>query len=87
MRQENMRMKIFLKENGIEATPKYIPDGSLKKTWRLYNSETKWSQGLAEKINSLGFVNYDNRPLTELDGNGGMFQIFVRGHQEFLEVA
>lgn len=83
-RPENKRMQAFLAKNGIDATPKWIPDGSLKRTWRLYNGETKWTPELAEKLNALGFRNYDNAPLHGIDGNGGVFSVFVRGHEEFL---
>ena len=84
MRPENMKMKKWLEENGIEAMPKWIPTGSLKKTWRLYNLGIPWTETLANKLNGLGFTNYDNHPLDKFDGNGGRFSVFVRGHEEFL---
>lgn len=39
MRQENNLMKQFLLQNGIEATPKFIHNGSLKGNWSLYNKD------------------------------------------------
>lgn len=77
-------MKDFLKSNGIDATPKYLPDGSLKRCWRLYNIETKWTQELADRLNALGFTDFDGEPLGPFSGNGGMFSVFVRGHYELL---
>ena len=84
MRPENKRMTAFLKTNGIEARPKWLRAGSLKQTWRLHNSETPWTLDLAAKLNSLGFTDYDGRPLGQFSGNGGYFSVFVRGHEELL---
>lgn len=85
MRQENERMRSFLASNGIICTPKYIETGSMKRTWRLYNRNAKWTPGLAEKLNMLGFTDYNHKPLGEFSGNGGMFSVFVRGHYELLD--
>jgi hypothetical protein len=82
MRIENVRMKKFLKDNGIDCTPKYMWDGSLKGTWRLYNKDQKWTPELTAKLTSLGFVGLTHEPLHEYSGNGGMFSVFVRGHNE-----
>ena len=73
MLPENMRMKRWLESKGIKAIPKWIKAGSLKRTWRLWNYDIKWSQELADKLNSLGFTNHLHKPLGEFDGNGGMF--------------
>jgi hypothetical protein len=85
MRDENARMQQFLRQHGIDARVKYTPVGSMKKTWRLFNANTKWTQELADKLNKLGFVDYNNKPLDEFSGNGGVFSVSVRGHNEFLE--
>jgi hypothetical protein len=81
-------MQEFLRENGIEAIPKYIATGSLKRSWRLYGKDAdghfqKWTPELAKMLNSLGFRGL-NEPLDIYDGNGGLFSVFVRGHNEFL---
>ena len=78
MRPENKQMQIFLKQNGIDAIPKYINKGSLRGTWRLYNYKTKWSITLANKLNNLGFRDFDGKPLARFSGNGGIFQVFIR---------
>ncbi len=78
MLEHNKQMQDFLKANGIEAIPKCIPDGSLKRTWRLYNKKMKWSEELASQLNNLGFVDYAGKPLRRFSGNGGMFSVFVR---------
>uniref|UniRef100_A0A6M3LUX7 Uncharacterized protein n=1 Tax=viral metagenome TaxID=1070528 RepID=A0A6M3LUX7_9ZZZZ len=94
MRPENKRMQEFLRGNGINAVPWYIFKGSMKRTWRLYGKNgkgsdlsnyQKWTPDLAEKLNGLGFRDYDGKPLGLYSGNGGVFCIFVRGHYDFLE--
>lgn len=75
-------MQEFLASHGIKAMPKYLWTGSLKHRWRLYDPETKWTKDLAQKLSSLGFTNFDGMPLREFSGNGGMFSVFVCGHQE-----
>ena len=84
MRIENKRMQEFLLTHGIKAKVKYIPDGSLKHTWRLYDPLQKWNNPLREKLHNLGF-NGLNGPLSEYEGNGGVFSVFVYGHYELLE--
>ena len=84
MKIYNKRMRDFLQMHGINATPKRIFVGSLKKTWRLHNLNTLWTIELANKLNDLGFANYNNKPLDKFDGNGGRFCIFVRGYEELL---
>ena len=83
MGPENKRMQTFLKQNGINAMPKYIATGSLKRTWRLYNLKQSWSMDLADKLTALGF-NGLHGPLGKYSGNGGLFSVFVRGHFELL---
>ncbi len=78
MLSHNKQMQDFLRANGIEAIPKWIDKGSLKRTWRLYNRKIKWSEELAAKLNSLGFVDYDGKSPGKLSGNGGIFSVFVR---------
>jgi hypothetical protein len=82
MRLENKRMQAFLAQAGIKARAMRIHDGSCKQTWRIYNADAKWSQGLADKMNSLGFRWIDSRPLDRNMGNGGIFSVCVRGHDE-----
>lgn len=84
MKAHNQKMKEFLQTNGIEATPKYLTEGSLKGLWRLYNRNIQWTAELANKLNALGFKDIRGRPLSWLSGNGGMFSVFVQGHNEFL---
>jgi hypothetical protein len=83
-RPENVRMQDFLEANGIRAKAKYIPDGSMRGCWRLSDSAASWSMELAAKINALGFTNFDNEPLGQFSGNGSMFCVFVRGHNELI---
>jgi len=84
MRPENKRMQTFLKQNGITATPKYISTGSLRRTWRLFNLKQQWSMELANKLDTLGFKDFDGKALHRFSGNGGFFSVFVRGHYELL---
>ena len=79
-RDENVKMAQFLKSNGIDATPKYIFSGSLAGCWRLYNLKTTWygNKELQQKLTALGFRDFDNKPLSDLSGNGGVFSIFAR---------
>lgn len=81
LRPENKRMREFLLSHGIDAMPMWIKDGSLKNTWRLYNRGIKWSLELAQKLNSLGFSASRREPFGLFDGNGGVFSVFARGHE------
>jgi len=81
MKPENKRMKDFLKDNGITAKATWISTGSLKGNWRLYNPEQKWTRELEKQLTQLGFVGFDNKPLTWVSGNGGMFSVFVKGYE------
>ena len=85
MRPENKRMKAFLERNGIKATPKWLSTGSLKRCWRLYGKGQRWTDSLRLSLHNLGFVDFNNEPLSQYSGNGGMFQVFVRGHEELLQ--
>ena len=80
MRHENEKMRKHLLENGIDCRVKFIWDGSLKGTWRLYNPNTNWHDNtqLWEKLTALGFKDYNNQPFTQFSGNGGVFSIFAR---------
>jgi hypothetical protein len=70
-------MQNFLAENGINVRVKRIDKGSLKHTWRLYNPNLNWSEQLAQKLNNLGFKDFDGKPLGRFSGNGGMLSVFV----------
>ena len=78
-------MQEFLDANGIVAAVKYIPDGSLRGTWRLSNSDLQWTEELAAKLTALGFLGWDGEQLGKFAGNGGVFSVFVRGHNELLQ--
>lgn len=84
MRPENKKMKEFLKQNGIDAMPKYLPNGSLKGCWRLYNLKVKWfdNYNLQNKLTSLGFSDFDGDVLDNYDGSGGLFSVFLRGNKD-----
>ena len=80
---ENKKMQDYLKNNGVKATPKYLRIGSLKGCWRLYDLKTKWygNNELIDKMDSLGFTDFDGKGLTHFSGNGGVFHIFARHHK------
>ena len=82
---ENIRMMEFLAKHGIKCAVKYIWNGSLRGTWRLYGKDQKWTPELIRKLTDLRFKGFDGRELTEYSGNGGTFSVFVRGHNELLE--
>ena len=88
MTDENNRMKNWLKANGIEATPKYIKDGSMRGCWRLYNNKIAWwdNEPLWNKLMSLGFVDFDGDKLDKFSGNGGTFSIFPRLMDKYAEI-
>jgi hypothetical protein len=77
--------------------PQYQKDGSLKGSWRLYGLIGKEENGtpiyqkwwdnfdLQNKLNALGFTDLWGKPLHNASGNGGVFSIFVRGHNELLQ--
>jgi hypothetical protein len=80
MREENKAMQNYLKYHGIECRVKYIWNGSIKHTWRLYNPEIRWTDELAQQLNDLGFRDFDYKPLGKYSGNGGVFSVCVRGN-------
>ena len=83
MRPENVRMTDYLTANNITGVRvKRILKGSLGGTWRLYKPTQPWSIEVAEKLNSLGFRDFDGRMLGRHSGNGGEFSVFVTGHDE-----
>ena len=82
---ENIRMMEFLAKHGIKCAVKYIWNGSLRGTWRLYGKDQKWTPELMRKLTDLRFKGFDGRQLDEYSGNGGTFSVFVRGHNELLE--
>lgn len=85
MRPENVKMRAFLKQHGITCKAKYIRSGSLSGCWRLYGKGQNWEEPLISLIKGLGFIGFDGKQLDRASGNGGKFEIFVRGHNEFLE--
>lgn len=78
MRPENKKMQAWLRGNGISARAKLIRTGSLKGTWRLYNPNLHWTEEIAEKLESLGFRDFDGKPFNKFSGNSGYFSIFAR---------
>lgn len=86
MRKENKSMIAFLKRHRIPARVKYIWDGSLRGTWRLYNPDITWygNKELQEKLTSLGFKDFDGKELNDFSGNGGVFSVFVKGNDTFV---
>jgi len=87
LRPENQRMKDFLAANGIEAKPKWLPDGSLKRRWMLFNRELQYTEQLWEKLNALGFRDYDGKPLNKYSSNGSCLSVCVMGHDELVQEA
>jgi dipeptidyl aminopeptidase/acylaminoacyl peptidase len=87
MRTENQKMKEYLAKNGIDCIPKYLFDGSMKKTWRLYHRTTKWwdNTDLQNKFKELGFKDYNGQDITNYSGNGGAFSVFLRAPLELTQ--
>lgn len=86
MRPENARMQQWLAAQGLPGVRvKYIKDGSLGGSWRLYRPESSWNQVISGKLTDLGFTGFDGKPLNPFSGNGGIFSVFARGHNELLE--
>lgn len=78
MLARNKLMKTYLANNGIKAMPKYIADGSMKGTWRIYGDGKWWgNKKLIAKMTAIGFVDFDGNPLSDYSGNGGAFSIFA----------
>lgn len=81
-------MQDFLLANGIECAVKHFNTGSVR-CWRLCNPDLPATQELVDKLTTLGFRHYAHdtwhpEPLQLRDSSGGAFQVFVRGHEEFL---
>ncbi len=87
MRPENQKMKEYLSANGIECNPKYLFDGSMKKTWRFYHATTKWwdNTDLQSKFKELGFKDWAGQEITNFSGNGGAFSVFFRAPLELTQ--
>jgi hypothetical protein len=97
MRPENAKMQEYLNQHGIKATPKFLREGSLKGTWRLYykargkshslENYTKWNENyeLMGKLHALGFRDFDGEPFNDFSGNGGVFSVFARVPKEVTE--
>lgn len=70
---------MILADAGIACQPKYIVEGSLKGTWRLYNHDIPWwdNTELQNKLKCLGFRNHDGEQITNFNGNGGIFSVFL----------
>lgn len=90
MNFENKNMQNWLKQNGVNCTPKYISEGSLKGTWRLnggkFGDGSWWgNKELQDKLTSLGFVDFDGKPLSDYCGNGGDFSVFLRLTDKYAE--
>jgi hypothetical protein len=81
MRLENKTMQEHLRQEGIDCVPWYIAAGSMKGCWRLYKKGIKWNEELWNKLNALGFVDFQGNPLGMYSGSGGEFQTFVRHPQ------
>ena len=87
MLDRNMRMKNWLKDNGIIAIPKYIDAGSMRGCWRIYGLGSWWgNEDLQKKFRDLGFVDFDGDPLDNYSGNGGLFSIFPRMTDKYAEM-
>ncbi len=78
MRPENKKMKEYLKQHGISALVKYIKKGSLKGCWQLYNPDLRWTEEFMEKLEDIGFRDFDGQHLGKYSGNGGMFSVCLR---------
>lgn len=87
MRPENQKMQAFLKSRGIDATPKYISEGSMRGVWRLYKKNATFTKEIESKLTEIGFTNYDGSPLDRYIGNGGIFQVFVKASSEIIKAA
>lgn len=87
LRPENARLLAFLAPHFPEINDlrvKRIRDGSLKGSWRVYAPNVRWSEAYAQKFIDLGFLNLWGDPDLKHAGNGGLFSIFVRGHNELV---
>lgn len=78
MLNHNRKMKDFLAGHGIECIPKRIDAGSLRGTWRLYGKGQSWTQELQDRLNFIGFRDFDGELFGRYSGNGGIFSVFAR---------
>jgi len=85
MLQHNKKIQELFKKHGLKIKAKYIKAGSLRGCWRIYNLSINWNNDIAKKINRMGFVDFDRKPLGIFSGNGGVLSIFIRGHEELLK--
>lgn len=79
MKTINKEIKGFLRENGVNVkSVKYIESGTMAGAFYLWGGkDSKWSEGLANKLNRLGFKDFDRNTLNKFSGNGGYFSVFV----------
>ena len=84
LRPENQRLLAFLQPPfpGLDLRVKRIREGSLRGSWRIYVPGVKWSEELGQKFLDLGFLNLWGDPDLKHVGNGGLFSVFLRGHNE-----
>ena len=87
MTELNKKIKQHLKENGINAIPKYIRRGSMDRCIRIYqkgkdeidgSNLIMWNDELIKKLTKLGFTDFDLKPLDKFSGHGGRFLIFTK---------
>ena len=83
-RPENTKMEELLLNHGIKARVKYIWKGSMKRTWRIYGNQ-EWTESLRKQFTTLGFTDFDCKPLRQFSSNGGRLALFVTGHYEMIE--
>lgn len=76
MRPENKRLKAYLQEHGIDCTPCFLWQGSMRGSWRL-KGKGAWTLAMARRLTALGFVDNDGQPLGRFSGNGGAFQVVI----------
>lgn len=79
MKTINKEMKGFLEGNGVNVkSVKYIESGTMAGAFYLWGGKNlKWSECLANKLNELGFKDFDRNELDKFSGNGGYFSVFV----------
>lgn len=78
MKAENKNMRKYLADHGIKCRVKRFESGSMANTWRLFNPDLRWTEEIAEKLESLGFKDFDGKPFCKYSGNGGLFSVFAR---------
>lgn len=65
---------------GLKVNVSFIKTGSLKNNYRVYSRDIKWwgNEKLIEQLSLAGYVDFDNKPLSNYSGNGGLFSIFIK---------